>query len=107
MNRKSFLAWLFAPIAAAQVKQSETIVTSGFIDRINDKPLNNQCPVCGEMAAPYKAERICEQAKYARVPGESDYVVEITCEKYGAPLALPPRIARCARCNAAFWQDAE
>ena len=48
------------------------------------KPLNNQCPVCGTMADAYHSE--------------------------GSPVALRyeahQNLIRCARCNAAFWQDA-
>ena len=52
-----------------------------------EPPLNRQCPVCGTMAEAYKVDMFyCD--------GEE---------------CFPPkaRITRCARCNNAFWIDAE
>lgn len=53
------------------------------------KPLNNQCPVCGEMAEPFRRE--------------GGKIVSGWIGKLGETINL----TRCKRCNAAFWQDVE
>jgi hypothetical protein len=62
------------------------------------KPLNNQCPICGEMAEPYKPDtRFC-----------GDYSSGQPRSAMGLSGCEPTMtITRCKRCNAAFWQDAE
>ena len=64
------------------------------------KALNNQCPVCGKMAPPAKKKKegtyVCSVVVNAKEGGETG---EFEC-----PIGV---LARCSRCNAAFWQDAE
>jgi len=68
------------------------IVPVERLDWPDGKPLNNQCPVCGTMAASHKR---------GEIP-----TVEIAGVLYVED-AMLPRVARCLRCNCAFWQDAE
>jgi hypothetical protein len=51
----------------------------------------NQCPVCGTMAEPFKAQQ------------QGHAVVTF---KPGGPSKVE-QVTRCLRCNAAFWQDGE
>lgn len=97
MSRWKFLLGLWGGGAAAQM------VTPGRIDNFhvsqwrvmnpwpeNEKPVNNECPVCGTMAPKYsKAETL---ARFLATAPECS-------EKFRS-------LARCIRCNAAFWQDA-
>lgn len=96
MTRWKFLLGLWGGGAAAQT------VTPGRIDNFpashwrvmnpwpeNEKPVNNQCPVCGTMAP--TAEKY-----YGRtVLGNEEMFHRRQVE------------GGCARCGAAFWQDAE
>jgi hypothetical protein len=66
----------FAPPWWNQVwKQCEPGYDGGIEGYCSNPALNNQCPVCGTMAP---------QAKWQPEPW---------------------KLARCSRCNAAFWQD--
>ena len=54
---------------------------------------NNQCPVCGTMAKPYKFNGVdCGGAIGKLGINDSCSAINLT---------------RCARCNNAFWQEAE
>ena len=64
------------------------------------KVLNNQCPVCGTMAKPYKVTPQCEKSHMK--PGGGN-TVRVICDAY-YPLGVA--LIRCERCNAAFYQDA-
>lgn len=64
------------------------------------KALNGQCPVCGTMAKPLRKIPLGKQT-HLDTPGPDSAVV-IENVAY-----LTTRLERCARCNAAFYQDAE
>ena len=70
----------------------------GWRDAVDRKGVNNQCPVCGTMAEPYKPDtRFC-----------GDYFSGQPQATLGLPGCEPKMsITRCKRCNCAFWQDAE
>lgn len=94
MKRRSLWAALFGGTAAAQIADVQIdpkprlMVQSREIHWFHDgKPLNNQCPVCGTMAEPYRPAKLNADGTSA--------------------LFLLERIARCKLCNSAFWQDAE
>ncbi len=95
MTRRSIFAWLFGGAAASAEKFQ-------VICRDKDGPhfcdiRNNQCPVCGEMAAPYRPDtHFCGDIVGGQSLGISG--------TYGCEGRL--NIVRCKRCNAAFWQDA-
>lgn len=62
---------------------------ASWVAGASNDPVNNQCPVCGRMAAKYINPAICAGMDYKPV----------VC-------APSQRITRCSYCNAAFWQDA-
>jgi hypothetical protein len=72
--------------------------------------LNNQCPVCGQMAEPFTrpTSEVSEYLKDADgnplLDADGNYIVlKVAPEQYGPMFNL----ARCARCNTAFYQDAD
>jgi hypothetical protein len=66
------------------------------------KPKNNQCPVCGMMAEPFKPipPLFCGDT-LIMLPGGHN--LGSGCDSS----LLTQNCTRCKRCNAAFWQDAE
>ena len=66
----------------------------------DEKPANGQCPVCGTMAEPYKGEPVSYTINCTT--GFSP-----TCTFEPIYIESGPRITRCAKCNAAFWQESE
>lgn len=105
MNRRSFWKWLPAFMAPAVLAQRSgtgpkppdyPVVREVSVSEILEpywkrgRAMNNQCPVCGLLAAdPPKDER---HVVFANNRGD---VVS----------SSNPQIVRCLRCNAAFWQD--
>jgi hypothetical protein len=70
------------------------------------KPLNNQCPACGEMAKRYKWLPPCGAYVLPNGMLSSDNGAHLPLKD--CSLGEPQRnLTRCKRCNAAFWQDAE
>ena len=128
MKRLSFLAAIFGFGAAAKAQSkakgnfipSRTYVSQGgtfsgapdvwtqddqgnvFIGK--GKPLNNQCPTCGAMAESYIRSQHYSLENCA--PEKSDDA-SVACEVRQVPVGDTQRLARCASCNAAFFQDAE
>lgn len=68
-----------------------------FLDWKRGKAKNNQCPVCGTIAEPYKADtRFCGDYNI----GQQEYALGMSgCD----PKHI---VTRCMKCNAAFWQTA-
>jgi hypothetical protein len=89
-------------LLAVQSKIAEVLASQqNMIDAINrdihakPKPLNNQCPVCGTMAPARIDQKVRDASGMPltiRIPGGGE---------------VQRWVARCAHCNAAFWQDAE
>ena len=111
MTRARFFAALAGLAGVAKAQQWRQCVPDAETLRRNDtfacsnkmkSALNNQCPVCGEMAEPLKPHKMgVTQCK--PVPGTEN---ALTCE----PLMQDPdspQLTRCKRCNAAFWRDYE
>ena len=99
MKRRNLFAAMFGIGAASaqQWKECAPSKESRFICSDETKPaLNGQCPACGTMAEPFKA--YIPQAGIS-FGNSGDYLRAIWYKE--------PRITRCIRCNAAFWQDAE
>lgn len=109
MKRSAFIASVFGFIGIGKAQQWKECTTgkpgtTAYITEPRCYPpknhpepaLNNQCPVCGTMAAPYS-------------PGMIFNAVGTCLDREGKETACSkaPRIIRCKRCNAAFWQDAE
>jgi len=122
MKRFSFLAVLFGFCAAAQdhrwsfqTDQNGNIETRlvsgparprlarGKLRWFSGAPLNNQCPICGTMAEPYRPQpsRYCADSAVMQLDGTLVSGCEFEAKMSGRNLA------RCRHCNAAFWQDAE
>lgn len=115
MKRRVWWLALFAPQAVPQqrpLKLDENTVVSerapviAFLDPKNNGFLgkttliNNQCPVCGTMASPYKwqPENFCGDSIGIDEFGRAHSL----CER---PAKVIPHLTRCEHCNAAFWQD--
>lgn len=98
MNRKAFFTTLFGVAGVAKAQQWKQCVPYGdyLCSDKNKAALNNQCPVCGEMAEKY--------------PRKGAYVADCGFYQGGPPTgsgcAGTSNLTRCKRCNAAFWQDA-
>lgn len=95
MSRWRFLLGLLGVGAGAQV------TTGGcaplFQDESYRKPCNGQCPVCKWNLPRWKVT----EGEMLVTHNESPGLIK-------SGLALPPpRVARCPRCSAAFWQDPE
>ena len=62
---------------------------------------NGQCPIpgCGTMAPPYHRPLGLMHMVHGNADGTSNAVP-------GEPYGPTEQLVRCARCNAAFWQDA-
>jgi hypothetical protein len=109
MKRFSFLATLlgFAGAARAQTAMTELLRDKAPGGTYKPweayRPNNNQCPVCGTMAPRYHPT-IHKHDGYQPVPGVPYVVEEINGRD--ELVAGATQITRCARCNAAFWQDA-
>jgi len=80
------------------------------------RPANNECPVCGTMAAPYSIASVVKARNgmgpclgspigFADVNGIS--TIHANCVPSTEREIPKSRMARCAHCSAAFWQDAE
>jgi hypothetical protein len=97
MNRSAFIAALLGAVGIGKAQQwkrcglEETEFATGRQVRC-DEPFpakNNQCPVCGTMAEPYRRD------------GDGNVI-----SGWVGSIALSINLTRCKRCNAAFWQDA-
>jgi hypothetical protein len=107
MKRLAFLASLFGfgvaakaqhPVGVDEPNTSKPADSKFLWPWVIRKPENNQCPVCGTMAEPYRTlTEVCNKrtatAWFPEWP---------TCVELG-----DPRLTRCSRCNAAFFQDAQ
>ena len=102
-NRRGIFAWLLGVPLAAQTQPGIT----GRI-KVNEKPLNNQCPVCGAMAESLllMPQYSISSANEFRFSGR-DIILLSEGNVGDQPPKMPSRLIRCKRCNAAFWQDAE
>ena len=69
------------------------------------KAKNNQCPVCGTMAIPYKRNPPC--GTYYDKGVLHSYNQGVYCGPEYTAKTEASNLVRCKRCNAAFWQDAE
>lgn len=128
VNRFSFICSILglgtsaSAVAKAQTHTTGTVVWSGrqqycdtshpcgsnntIIGWLVGKAVNNQCPLCGTMAAKYEREldyfnapRFCEP-----VSGSEHLIV---CNKPTKRTRPMKQITCCARCSNAFWQTAE
>jgi uncharacterized protein with PIN domain len=106
MNRSAFIAALLGAVGIGKAQQARWSVAC--IDGTNVRrcdPENNQCPVCGALAEPYK--RPTYDSMLTNCRGTADpYVVQCDPQK-AIPYGETERLTRCKRCNAAFWQDAQ
>ena len=105
MKRSAFLASFLGVLGISQAQQWKERLphgvhcwhygTDGTVVPCDDSwppALNNQCPVCGTMAKPYR-----------RMGMSLTGTVRID-----PPGDMPKHnLARCLRCNAAFWQNSE
>lgn len=68
-------------------------------------PKNHECPVCGEMAAPFEIEslKIAKDCEPIGKLGSADVV----CKMDKIFAEEPARLTRCKTCNAAFYHDAD
>ncbi len=99
MKRFQFLAFLFGWAGVVKAQQWKVCVEAipHVCSEKNKPALNNQCPVCGEMAAPFKPkpEPYCGDSLVIGADGHLH-------DNCGLPASS---LVRCERCNAAFWQD--
>jgi hypothetical protein len=124
LKRKTFLAGLFGLVGIGKAQQWKEchgpwLGNAGSTrarmvevrpdmacpaDMPRAKVLNNQCPVCSEIAEAY--ERPTYDSMLTNCRGTADpYVVQCDPKK-AIPYGATERLTRCKRCNAAFWQDA-
>lgn len=91
MRRISFIALgitsFFGVVAKAQKPSPSNRVS------LDGRRQNNECPICGTMADPFK-----------RPLG---VVFQAGAAVFDAPYGPTQNIARCRQCNCAFWQDEE
>lgn len=121
MNRWKFIAALFGIGTLAKAQEQIPIVSNiGFLPSLwvenreihwfrDKKPLNNQCPVCGTMAAPFHRDLVVNGLKFREWEQRNaggDFQ-KWAKENGGIPTGPVENLTRCARCNAAFWQDAQ
>ena len=124
VTRNRFLAALAGALGIARAQQKKqadktagkwdqgTFVTMPAYEApqwmvVNSKALNNQCPVCGTMAEPFRCDpQYSITQTDVRLSGR-DIVLLSAGKSSDKPPKMPSRLVRCARCNAAFWQDAE
>src|SRR3954462_14427462 len=103
MKRKQFFAALLGCVGISKAQQwKECVPAAPAICSSENKPaLNNQCPVCGELAAKVSKPVTGYEILHYE-PGDDPNLVK-SKPIYGEMQGL----ARCKRCNAGFWQDAE
>ena len=124
MKRRSWWMALFAPSAAAQ-----TVITQGvpmpsppsitWRDGqwiIDGKPMqgggappkgiNNHCPVCGTVAAPYIRD-VSGMTGCAPAQCDLNGGCFAVCRAWSVDDLPKSQEIRCAHCNVSFWQDAE
>ena len=114
MKRSAFLASFLGVLGISQAQQwkggnasgtpdsamlpdGSVMLPNGTVVSRHFKPgkaLNNQCPVCGTMAKPYRA-----------ATGGMTLTGTVRIDPPGDMPRL--NLARCLRCSAAFWQDSE
>lgn len=79
---------------------------SKIIGWLVGKAVNNQCPLCGTMAAKYEREPDYYSApKNCKPVSDNKYLV--VCDPITALAGPMKRITCCAKCSNAFWQTAE
>jgi uncharacterized protein with PIN domain len=111
MNRRHIFAWLagFAGVARAQDRYDSTSLSRNQFLRKGEAASNNQCPICGAWAEPYRRPMVDKYVGFAhdcKPAGEYTIVCDLP-EMIPNPDAPREHLARCQRCNAAFWQDAD
>ena len=122
MKRSAFLASLLGVLGIGQAQQwredepERTLNCMGWDKEGNitraacghsgtHKPaLNNQCPVCGTMAKPYRGKRAYSEPWCEGGPQQFPPTKEMLAQCEDLPRQ---RITRCLRCSAAFWQNSE
>ena len=109
--------WLLMPFAAQAQDFEQTKTTGETVREVKIergarqkatpiKRANNECPVCGTVASPYKRQPQpnCGDITLISVDlATSKLVYKSACEK---PDKVPANLTRCNHCNNAFWQDA-
>jgi hypothetical protein len=110
MTRRGVVAAIAASVATcmglrAQVPQSsENVGSPDFGTAWSErKPRNGQCPACGTQAKPWK--RPTRTVRDGMKPGPGDGTVYLLTHE--EPVGPTQNLERCAKCSAAFWQDAE
>ena len=107
MKRSTFLMSVFGFLGIARAQQWKgdgSLEADAPLRLKPGKALNNQCPVCGTMAKPYKANPPCGTF-FDKQGNLKSYNSQVICgDDYKTS---PENLTRCLRCNAAFWQDSE
>jgi DNA-directed RNA polymerase subunit RPC12/RpoP len=116
MRRNKFLAMLFGLAGVSKAQQwkqcSDKPGTTGYLTETvrvkcwaqykkQELPLNNQCPVCGEMAPKRNPEYGIGTSATGNFPREAATAGNVSIEINHSI------VIRCKYCNSAFWQDAE
>lgn len=113
MKRLQFMAALVGMTGVARAQQWKECVSLETTSPLltctgkTKTALNNQCPVCGTLAAPYVRPLTDKNGGFMRnCKPAGEFLVSCDPPQL-TPSGPPERVTRCKRCNAAFWQDAE
>src|ERR1019366_10095638 len=108
MTRRGIFTTLAGMVGAAATAQDSTPIDWCFTPAPPCAGRNNKCPVCGAIADPYHIQRreIGLRMKPCVPPPPKDSPVACGDTIYDES-APKERLVRCARCNAAFFQDEE
>lgn len=110
---KSTVRCIFASTQSARIRPDGIPWCEDLSAAVAVKPYqNNECPVCGTMAPPYKrkTERDAYGADTCLVPSDGRTALAICLQPSATKLVGPKHVqveGGCKRCSAAFWQDAE